>query len=218
MYGVCPRPGGGPRDKITVFPFRVRFEPAQNVNGTSVFCNTRCQPLWVRQSDMRKITTRLRFLSRERGIYAPLVHGTPSRSYSTMSHPAPTPTTETVTVSPGVRKDDLVSTDTPVVSSQTYGEPIVTRKELWSYYRKSCSSSLFPAQHFVIPSVLQRRQRARVILLFVRVMLRFQRVWVVSRVLVPMVSLPRLPQGREISTHKRLFHDPLSVSRYCCGL
>ncbi|KAF8488509.1 MFS general substrate transporter [Russula emetica] len=49
-----------------------------------------------------------------------------------MSHPAPTPAPEPV--SPGVRKDDTVSIDSPVVSPRTYDEPIVTRKELWSYY------------------------------------------------------------------------------------
>jgi hypothetical protein len=119
---------------------------------------TRCQPPWGSQADMRKIATR--FLSRDRSIYAPLVHvGTPSRSYSAMSHPAPTPAPEPV--SPGVRKDDTVSIDSPVVSPRTYDEPIVTRKELWSYYRKSSSSSRFPGlQHFVIPSILQWRQRA----------------------------------------------------------
>src|SRR6266852_1480560 len=98
---------------------------------------------------MRKIATKLR--SQDRGTYAPLVHGT-SRSYSTMSQPAPTPAPEPV--SPGVRKDDTVSIDSPVISPRTYDEPIVTRKELWSYYRKSCSestSSRFPGlQHFVI--------------------------------------------------------------------
>jgi hypothetical protein len=115
--------------------------------------NTRCQPLRGGQADMRKIATKLRFLSRDRGIYAPLVHGTPSRSYSTMSHPAPTPAPE-----PVVRKDDTVSIDSPVVSPRTYDEPIVTRKELWSYYRESCSSLCFPGlQQFVIPSILQRR-------------------------------------------------------------
>ena len=85
---------------------------------------------------MRKIATNLRFLSRDRGIYAPLVHGIPSRSYSTMSHPAPTPAPEPV--SPVIRKDDTVSIDSSVVSPRTDDEPIVTRKELWSYYRKSC--------------------------------------------------------------------------------
>jgi hypothetical protein len=52
-----------------------------------------------------------------------------------MSHPAPTPAPEPV--DPGVRKDDTVSIDPPVISPRTYDEPIVTRKELWSYYRKS---------------------------------------------------------------------------------
>jgi hypothetical protein len=148
---------------------------------------------------MRKIATNLRFLSRDRGIYAPLVHGTQSSSYSTMSRPAPTPASEPV--SPDLRKDDAVSIDSPVVSPRTYDEPIVTRKELWSYYRMSCSSSRFPGlQHFVIPSILQWRQRALIILLSVGITLRFRCVWVVSRVLVPSVSLLRhIPQGREMN-------------------
>lgn len=153
------------------------------------YCNrdTRCQPTRGSQADMRKIATKLRFPSRDQGIYAPLVHGTPSCSYSTMSHPAPTPAPEPV--SPGARKDDMDSFDSPVVSPRTYDEPIVTRKELWSYYRKSCSSSHFPGlQQFVIPSILQWRQRALIIMLSVRTMLRFRCLWVVSRVLGPSVS------------------------------
>jgi hypothetical protein len=144
------------------------------------------------QAVMRKIATKLRFPSRDQGIYAPLVHGTPSCSYSTMSHPAPTPAPAPEPVSPGVRKDDTDSVDSPVVSPRTYDEPIVTRKELWSYYRESCSSSHFPGlQHFVIPSILQWRQRALIILLSVRIVLRFRCVWLVSRVLGPSVSFSR---------------------------
>ena len=131
---------------------------SQQTRGRITFerLNTQCQPPRGNQADMRKIATKLRFLSRDRGIYAPLVHGTPSRSYSTMSHTTLTPASEPV--SPGIRKDDTVSIDSPVVSPRTYDEPIVTRKELWSYYRKSCSSSRLPGlQHFVIPSILQWR-------------------------------------------------------------
>jgi len=94
-----------------------------------------------KQADMRKIATMLLPL-RDPSIPVPLVHGTPSHSYSTTSHPAPTPAPEPV--SPGVRKDDTVSIDFPVVSPRTYDEPVVTRKKLWSYYRKSCS--------FLVPS------------------------------------------------------------------
>jgi hypothetical protein len=109
--------------------------------------NTRCQPPRGSQADMRKIATRLRFLSRDRGIYAPLVHGTPSHQF--LFQPCRRPRSDSgclgapEPVSPGVRKDDAVSIDSPVVSPRTYDEPIVTRKELWSYYRMSCSSS-FP--------------------------------------------------------------------------
>lgn len=143
------------------------------------------------KADMRKIATKLRFPSRGQGIYAPLVHGTPSSSYSTMSHPAPTPAPEPV--SPGVRKDGADSIDSPVVSPRTYDEPIVTRKELWSYYRESCSASHFPGftAFCFIPSILQWRQRALIIMLSVRIMLRFRCVWVVSRVLGPSVSFSR---------------------------
>ena len=108
-----------------------------------------------------------------------------------MSYPAPTPVPEPV--SPGIGKDEAVFIDSPVVSPRTYGEPIVTRKELWSYYRTSRSSSRFPGlQLFVIPSILQWRQRA--CLLFYSLLgmiLKFEWVWVVSRVLAPSVSLLR---------------------------
>jgi hypothetical protein len=172
---------------------------SENLSSSSVF-KLDVSPPRGSQADMRKIATKLRFLSQDRGIYAPLVHGTPSHSYSTMSHPAPTQAPDPV--SPGVRKDDAVSIDSAVVSPRTYNEPIVTRKELWSYYRKSsgCSSSRFPGlQHFVIHSILQRRQRSySSSCCLLGIMLRFRCVWVVCRVLVPMVSLLRhIPQGGE---------------------
>lgn len=65
-----------------------------------------------------------------------------------MSHPAPTPAPDPV--SPGVRKDDAVSIDSAVVSPGTYDEPIVTRKELWSYYRKSSGCSSYVSQAYSI--------------------------------------------------------------------
>lgn len=101
--------------------------------------NPRCRPRRS-QADMRKISTKLHFLSQDRGIYAPLVHPYGTRSYSTMSDLAPT--TPPVHISPRASKGDTVSIDSPVVSPKTYAEPIVTRKELWSYYRKpsGCSS------------------------------------------------------------------------------
>jgi hypothetical protein len=192
----------------------ISFSGAQTSKSTQARCrgpiiferlNTRCQPPRGSQANMPKIATKLRFLSQDRGIYAPLVHGTSSRSYSTMSHPAPTPAPEPV--SPGVRKDDTVSIDAPVVSSTTYVEPIVTRKELWSYYRESsgCSSSRFPGlQHFVFPSILQRRQRAcSSSCSLLGIMLIFRCVWVVSRVLVPTVGLIHIPQDRESKRYRR---------------
>jgi hypothetical protein len=132
----------GYRAGPAIFPLRVRFEPknvkvhTRNV-PEDIFerLDARCCPPRRSQADMRKIATKFRFFPRDRGIYAPLVHGTPSCSYSTMSHPAPTAVPEPV--SPGARKDDTVFIDSPLVSSRTYDEPIVTRKELWSYYRKS---------------------------------------------------------------------------------
>ncbi len=95
---------------------------------------------------MWKAATRLRFLSQDRGLYAPLVHGTPSGSYSTMSHPTPAPEP----VSPGVGKDDTIAIDASVVSPRSYDEPVVTRKELWSYYRTSCPSSRFPGSQLLV--------------------------------------------------------------------
>lgn len=85
---------------------------------------------------MRKLARRLFSLPQDEDLYRPLVLGAPSDSYSTMSHsgatghPAPEP------VFPDARKDDMVGTDAPVVSPQSYDEPIVTRKELWAYYCK----------------------------------------------------------------------------------
>ena len=133
----------GPGTKSLYFLFGCDFEPIPDdvILYHLRLSQHRCQPPRASQADMRKVATKLRFLSQDRGtIYAPLVHGNPSRSYSTMSHPASTPEP----VSPGVRKDDTVSIGSPVVSPRKYDEPIVTRKELWSYYRKSCSSSCFP--------------------------------------------------------------------------
>ncbi len=67
-----------------------------------------------------------------------------------------------------VRKDDTVVIDAPVVSPRVYDEPVVTRKELWSYYSKSCSSLRFPgSQPVAIPSVLQWRQCALILVLSV---------------------------------------------------
>ena len=71
-------------------------------------------------------------------------------------------------LSHGVRKDDTVVIDAPVVSPRVYDEPVVTRKELWSYYSKSCSSLRFPgSQPVAIPSVLQWRQCALILVLSV---------------------------------------------------
>jgi len=86
---------------------------------------------------MRKVVTRLRFLSQDRGLSHPLILGTPSSAYSTMSH---TPVDATVRhpaqefVHPAVGKDDEDTTNSPAVLPPIADEPIVTRKELWSYY------------------------------------------------------------------------------------
>ncbi|KAI9507515.1 MFS general substrate transporter [Russula earlei] len=50
------------------------------------------------------------------------------------SLPIATGRSTSVIVFSGVRKDDAVTDDAPLVASQNYDEPIVTRKELWSYY------------------------------------------------------------------------------------
>jgi hypothetical protein len=111
----------------------------QRSRGT--YSNTRCRPPRGSKQTCGNWPQSF-FPSRDRSIHAPLVHGSPSHSFSTMSHPSPTPAAEPV--SPGVRKVDTASIYFPVVSPRTYDEPVVTRKKLWSYYRKSRS---FPVYH-----------------------------------------------------------------------
>jgi hypothetical protein len=97
---------------------------------------------------MRKVVTRLRFLSHEdQGLYTPLIPGASSGAYSTMSRTAAAamghPSPELVhPVDSSVGKDDDATTDVPVFSPRISDEPIVTRKELWSYYRMYRSSSI----------------------------------------------------------------------------
>jgi hypothetical protein len=78
-----------------------------------------------------------------------------------MSHTEPTPEhlvpelALSVTV---VRKDDAAVSEVPVVAPPSYHEPVVTRRELWSYY---CAFHLdyhtrCDVPHIII-SVLQRR-------------------------------------------------------------
>ena len=134
--------------------------------------NPRCQRPRRSKTDMRKVARRLRFLSQGRGLYRPLVLEAPSGSYSTMSHPGATEPLVPEPVFPAVRKDDTIATDCPVVSPQSYNEPIVSRKELWAYYCKCLSSLRYPGSLFVstcIPSILQWRQRGLIQLLIVRV-------------------------------------------------
>lgn len=93
---------------------------------------------WKRSRvDMRTVVTRPRFLSQDHGLYFPLILGESSSSYSTMSQTAlatghPASTTERI--HPVVGKDDEATTNTPLDSLPITDEPIVTRKELWSYY------------------------------------------------------------------------------------
>ena len=80
------------------------------------------------------IVTRLRFLSQDRGFFNPLILGTPSSAYSTMSHTAVDATMSHPAqepVHPAVGKD---TTNSSAVLPPILDEPIVTRKELWSYY------------------------------------------------------------------------------------
>jgi hypothetical protein len=106
----------------------------------------RCQR---RKADMRKVARRLFSFSQDGDLYRPLVLGAPSDSYSSMSHPGATGHPAREPVFPDVRKDDTVGTNAPVVSPQSYDEPIVTRKELWAYYCKCISSSRYPGSQFV---------------------------------------------------------------------
>ena len=96
---------------------------------------------------MRNIVTRLRFLSHEdQDLYTPVIPGAPSGAYSTMlrtaaaamGHPSP----ELVHPVGSVGKNDDATTDVPVFSPRISDEPIVTRKELWNYYRMYCSSCI----------------------------------------------------------------------------
>ena len=118
----------------TVLPFPV----GSNVYGRPSygFAISRCQRSQV---DMRNIVTRLRFLSQgDQGLFTPLIARAPSGAYSTMSRTAAAtmghPSPELVHPVASVGKDDDATTDVPVFSPRISDEPIVTRKELWSYY------------------------------------------------------------------------------------
>jgi hypothetical protein len=85
---------------------------------------------------MRKVVTR-RFLSQDRGLSRPLILGTPSSAYSTMSH-----TAIDATMGHPAQEFDEDTTNFPAVLPPIADEPIVTRKELWSYYCTFSSLSL----------------------------------------------------------------------------
>lgn len=52
-----------------------------------------------------------------------------------MSHAVPTEHLVPELVPDGVKKDDPATSELPVVAPPSYDEPVVTRRELWSYYR-----------------------------------------------------------------------------------
>lgn len=113
-------------------------------NGTvcdAVFVS-RC---YKKKDAMRKVVTRLCFLSQDRGLYHPLILGTPSSAYSTMSHTALDATVGNP-AHPAVGKgdEDTDTTNSPAVLPPIADEPIVTRKELWSYYCNCIFSLLSP--------------------------------------------------------------------------
>ena len=79
---------------------------------------------------MLKLVTRLRFRSQEdQRLCRPLLSSTPSGSRH-MSYTVPI-------VDPA---PEPVLPDVPAIAPPSYDEPIVTRKELWSYY---CMSYTF---------------------------------------------------------------------------
>ena len=113
---------------------------------------------------MRNVTTRPRFLSQDQGLYDPLILGVSSSSYSTMSqiatgHSGSTPERD----HPVVKKGDEATTKVSLDSTPISNEPIVTRKELWSYYC-ICYHLLpvFVLSSRLVTSVLQRRQCASI--------------------------------------------------------
>ena len=115
---------------------------------------------------MRNVTTRPRFLSQDQGLYDPLTLGVSSSSYSTMSqiatgHSGSTPER----YHPVVEKRDEATTKVSLDSTSITSEPIVTRKELWSYYC-ICYHLLhvFVLSSRLVTSVLQRRQRTSITL------------------------------------------------------
>jgi hypothetical protein len=81
-----------------------------------------------------------------------------------MSHPVPTePLVPDLALSvPVVKKGDTLvnaaACEDPVVAPPSYHEPVVTRRELWSYYRTSRLDIIRARSRLrVIISVLQRR-------------------------------------------------------------
>jgi hypothetical protein len=87
---------------------------------------------------MRTVITGHRFPSQDDGLYCPLILGPSSSScsYSTMMSQTATghPASTQKRIHPVIGKDDEASTDIPLDSPPISDEPIVTRKELWSYY------------------------------------------------------------------------------------
>lgn len=57
-----------------------------------------------------------------------------------------------------VRKDDTAASEVPGVARPSYHEPVVTRRELWSYYRTCPLDVILDAMALrLLFSVLQRR-------------------------------------------------------------
>jgi hypothetical protein len=176
---------------------------------------------------MRKVVTRLRFLSQDRGLYRPLIPGASSSVYSTMSHTTAGaslghPAQESV--HPAVRKDEEDTDHSPAALPLISDEPIVTRKELWSYY--CIFSSLSPRGSPSLTSCCYQctTMETTCVDLFVLLPgwpLRIRDVWMEYRELVLCVRLDgifRVADVALIPTRQRLLLNALSVPRNRCRL
>lgn len=69
-----------------------------------------------------------------------------------MSHAVPTEhlVPELVLPDSDVGKDDAAASEVPVVAPPSYDEPVVTRRELWSYYRTCPLDVILDVSHMML--------------------------------------------------------------------
>lgn len=128
------RPGG----KIIIFPFRVRFVPTFSRTYSTVTLDASPRgeaSRYAENSHKASLPLPESGYTSPSGTWDSIVLIPPCCTLLRLQLQNP--------VSHGVRKDDTVSIDSPVVSPRTYDEPVITRKKSWRNYRKSCSFPVY---------------------------------------------------------------------------